>query len=119
MRSRSAPSAPPTRWASPPSRCTYEDRNSQHRLKADESYQIGEKGHPVRAYLSVDEIIRVAKQAGADAVYPGYGFLSENPTWPPPAPRRPSRSSGRAPMLELTGNKARAIAAAGPPVCRC
>ena len=53
----------------------YEDRNSQHRLKADESYQIGEKGHPVRAYLSVDEIISVARQAGCDAVYPGYGFL--------------------------------------------
>ena len=57
----------------------YEDRNSLHRLKADESYQIGETGHPVRAYLSVDEIIRVAQQAGADAIYPGYGFLSENP----------------------------------------
>jgi pyruvate carboxylase len=57
----------------------YEDRNSLHRLKADESYQIGEEGHPVRAYLSVDEIIRVAQHAGADAVYPGYGFLSENP----------------------------------------
>ena len=57
----------------------YEDRNSLHRLKADESYQIGEKGHPVRAYLSVDEIVRVAQQCGADAVYPGYGFLSENP----------------------------------------
>ncbi|MES5383996.1 biotin carboxylase N-terminal domain-containing protein, partial [Mycolicibacterium conceptionense] len=56
-----------------------EDRNSLHRLKADESYQIGEVGHPVRAYLSVDEIIRVAKHSGADAVYPGYGFLSENP----------------------------------------
>ena len=49
----------------------YEDRNSLHRLKADESYQIGETGHPVRAYLSVDEIIRVAQHAGADAVYPG------------------------------------------------
>jgi pyruvate carboxylase len=57
----------------------YEDRNSQHRLKADESYQIGEVGHPVRAYLSVDEIIETAQRAGADAVYPGYGFLSENP----------------------------------------
>ena len=57
----------------------YEDRNSQHRLKADESYQIGAEGHPVRAYLSVDEIIRVAREAGADAIYPGYGFLSENP----------------------------------------
>ncbi len=57
----------------------YEDRDSLHRQKADESYQIGEPGHPVRAYLDVDEIIRVAELAGADAVYPGYGFLSENP----------------------------------------
>src|SRR5207342_1173417 len=57
----------------------YEDRNSVHRLKADESYQIGEKGHPVRAYLSVDEIVATARRAGADAIYPGYGFLSENP----------------------------------------
>lgn len=57
----------------------YEDRNSLHRLKADEAYQIGEKGHPVRAYLDVSEIIRVAKESGADAIYPGYGFLSENP----------------------------------------
>jgi pyruvate carboxylase len=57
----------------------YEDRESLHRQKADESYQIGEPGHPVRAYLDVAEIIRVAKLSGADAVYPGYGFLSENP----------------------------------------
>ena len=57
----------------------YEDRNSSHRLKADEAYQIGEIGHPVRAYLDVEEIVRVAKECGADAIYPGYGFLSENP----------------------------------------
>src|SRR6185312_7029797 len=57
----------------------YEDRNSVHRLKADESYQIGETGHPVRAYLNVEEIVATAVAAGADAVYPGYGFLSENP----------------------------------------
>ena len=57
----------------------FEDRNSLHRLKADEAYQIGEPGHPVRAYLDVSEIIRVAKESGADAIYPGYGFLSENP----------------------------------------
>jgi len=56
-----------------------EDRNSLHRMKADEAYLIGEKGHPLRAYLDVDEIIRVALHAGADAIYPGYGFLSENP----------------------------------------
>ncbi|MDH2444724.1 pyruvate carboxylase [Amnibacterium sp. CER49] len=57
----------------------YEDRDSLHRQKADEAYLIGEPGHPVRAYLDVAEIIRVAKESGADAVYPGYGFLSENP----------------------------------------
>jgi len=57
----------------------FEDRNSLHRLKADEAYQIGVPGHPVRAYLDVSEIIRVARESGADAIYPGYGFLSENP----------------------------------------
>jgi pyruvate carboxylase len=57
----------------------HEDRNSIHRQKADEAYLIGEEGHPVRAYLDVNEIIRVAKESGCDAIYPGYGFLSENP----------------------------------------
>ena len=57
----------------------WEDRFSLHRLKADEAYEIGERGHPVRAYLDVSEIIRVARESGADAIYPGYGFLSENP----------------------------------------
>jgi pyruvate carboxylase len=57
---------------------TQEDRDSLHRLKADEAYQIGEPGHPVRAYLDSAEIIAVARRIGADAIYPGYGFLSEN-----------------------------------------
>ena len=39
----------------------WEDRNSEHRLKADEAYPIGEPGHPVRAYLDIDEILRVAR----------------------------------------------------------
>ena len=91
----------------------HEDRNSQHRLKADESYQIGDTGHPVRAYLSVDEIIRVAQQAGADAVYPGYGFLSENPQLAAACADAGITFIGpSAEILELTGNKARAIAAA-------
>ena len=91
----------------------YEDRNSSHRLKADESYQIGETGRPVRAYLSVDEIIRVAKHAGADAVYPGYGFLSENPELATACAEAGITFVGPgAHVLELTGNKARAIAAA-------
>lgn len=91
----------------------YEDRNSVHRLKADESYQIGETGHPVRAYLSVDEIIRVARHAGADAVYPGYGFLSENPALAAACAEAGITFVGpSAKVLELTGNKSRAIEAA-------
>ncbi|MER6797384.1 biotin carboxylase N-terminal domain-containing protein, partial [Amycolatopsis mediterranei] len=91
----------------------HEDRNSLHRLKADEAYEIGEPGHPVRAYLSVDEIVAAAKKAGADAVYPGYGFLSENPDL-----ARACEEAGitfvgpSADILELTGNKARAVKAA-------
>ncbi|AOW92351.1 pyruvate carboxylase [Rhodococcus sp. WMMA185] len=91
----------------------YEDRNSVHRLKADESYQIGEEGHPVRAYLSVDEIVSAAEQAGADAIYPGYGFLSENPDLSAACAAAGITFVGPSPeVLELTGNKARAIAAA-------
>ncbi|MEV6443633.1 pyruvate carboxylase [Amycolatopsis sp. NPDC051716] len=91
----------------------HEDRNSLHRLKADEAYEIGEPGHPVRAYLSVDEIVAAAEKAGADAVYPGYGFLSENPDL-----ARACEEAGitfvgpSADILELTGNKARAVKAA-------
>jgi pyruvate carboxylase len=91
----------------------YEDRNSEHRLKADEAYLIGEPGHPVRAYLSIDEIIRVARESGADAVYPGYGFLSENPDL-----ARACADAGiafigpPADVLELAGNKVRALEAA-------
>ena len=57
---------------------TYEDRYSLHRYKADESYQIGINTEPLKPYLDIEEIIRVAKMNGADAVHPGYGFLSEN-----------------------------------------
>lgn len=56
-----------------------EDKLSLHRFKADEAYLIGEGLSPVGAYLSIPEIIRVAKAAGADAIHPGYGLLSENP----------------------------------------
>ena len=56
-----------------------EDKLSLHRFKADEAYRIGEGMSPVGAYLAIDEIIRVAKLSGADAIHPGYGLLSENP----------------------------------------
>ncbi len=56
-----------------------EDKLSLHRFKADEAYRIGEGMGPVAAYLSIAEIIRVARECGADAIHPGYGLLSENP----------------------------------------
>ena len=91
----------------------YEDRNSLHRLKADESYQIGEPGHPVRAYLSVSEIVGAALACGADAVYPGYGFLSENPELAQACADAGITFVGPpASVLQLTGDKSRAIAAA-------
>ena len=62
-----------------------EDKLALHRFKADEAYQIGRGPHmsgelgPIESYLSIDEILRVAKLSGADAIHPGYGLLSENP----------------------------------------
>ncbi len=101
----------------------YEDRSSLHRLKADEAYQIGEEGHPVRAYLDVDEIIRVAKLSGADAIYPGYGFLSENPELAEKAAANGIVFIGPpAAVLEMAGNKVtakhHAIAAGCPGASR-
>ena len=100
----------------------YEDRNSMHRLKADEAYQIGEKGHPVAAYLNVSEIIRVAKEAGADAIYPGYGFLSENPELAEAAAAAGITFIGPGQhVLEMAGNKVTAkehAIAAGVPVLK-
>jgi len=91
----------------------HEDRGSEHRLKADEAYEIGERGHPVRAYLDPDAIVATAMQAGADAIYPGYGFLSENPRLAEACAEAGITFIGPTPeVLRLTGNKARAIAAA-------
>ena len=100
----------------------HEDRNSEHRLKADEAYPIGTPGHPVRAYLDVAEIVRVAQEAGADAVYPGYGFLSENPELARACAEAGITFIGPPPeVLELAGNKVSALRAAreaGLPVLR-
>ena len=57
---------------------TYEDRYSLHRYKADEAYQIGAEDDPLKPYLDAESIIQVAKKCGAEAIHPGYGFLSEN-----------------------------------------
>ena len=62
-----------------------EDKYSLHRFKADESYQVGRGPHldkdmgPIESYLSIEEVIRVARASGADAIHPGYGLLSESP----------------------------------------
>ena len=56
-----------------------EDKLSLHRFKADEAYQVGRGMGPLEAYLSILEVIRVARDAGVDAIHPGYGFLSESP----------------------------------------
>ncbi len=56
-----------------------QDRLAAHRFKADESYLVGKGKAPLQAYLDIDDIIRIAKQSGVDAIHPGYGFLSENP----------------------------------------
>ena len=57
---------------------TFEDRYSQHRYKADEAYQIGAADEPLKPYLDIDMILKVAKDNKVDAIHPGYGFLSEN-----------------------------------------
>ncbi|MDX6278686.1 MAG: pyruvate carboxylase, partial [Nocardioidaceae bacterium] len=91
----------------------YEDRGSEHRVRADEAYQIGDRGHPVRAYLDPAAIVETAVQSGADAIYPGYGFLSENPDLAEACEAAGITFIGPPKeVLELTGNKARAIAAA-------
>src|SRR4029453_5466780 len=91
----------------------YEDRNAVHRIKADEAYTIGERGHPVRAYLDIAEIIRAAREAGAEAIYPGYGFLSENPDLARACDEAGITFIGPpADVLQLAGNKVRALEAA-------
>ena len=101
---------------------TPDDRASLHRQKADEAYEIGEAGHPVRAYLDVDTLIETALQVEADAIYPGYGFLSESADL-----ARACEEIGLvfvgppSQALELTGNKLRARLAAeevGVPVLK-
>ena len=57
---------------------TYEDRYSLHRYKADEAYQIGKDDEPLKPYLDIEGIIKLAKEQQIDAIHPGYGFLSEN-----------------------------------------
>jgi len=92
---------------------TPDDRSSLHRQKADEAYEIGEAGHPVRAYLDAGTLVGSAKRVGADAVYPGYGFLSESPAFSLACREAGLVFVGPPPeALSLTGDKMRARKAA-------
>jgi pyruvate carboxylase len=97
-----------------------EDKLSLHRFKADEAYLIGEGLSPVGAYLSIAEIIRVAKDSGADAIHPGYGLLSENPDLVDACDQNGITFIGpRADTMRALGDKAsarRVAMAAGVPV---
>jgi pyruvate carboxylase len=99
---------------------TPDDRGSLHRQKADEAYEIGEPGHPVRAYLDVDTLVKTALRVEADAIYPGYGFLSESAAFSRACAEAGLTFVGPPPeVLELTGDKMsarRAAKEAGVPV---
>ena len=90
-----------------------EDALSIHRFKAQESYQVGVGKAPIAAYLDMDDIIRIAKQSGADTIHPGYGLLSENATF-----ARKVRAAGltfvgpRLELLDVFGDKVAAKEAA-------
>ena len=97
-----------------------EDKLGLHRFKADEAYRIGEGMGPVAAYLSIDEMIRVAKESGADAIHPGYGLLSENPDFVDACTKNGITFIGpKAETMRALGDKASArkvAIAAGVPV---
>ena len=58
---------------------SHEDRYALHRFQADEAYQVGVPGEPIRSYLDIEAILALALKHNIDAIHPGYGFLSENP----------------------------------------
>jgi pyruvate carboxylase len=90
-----------------------EDRGSAHRVKADESHELGVAGHPVRAYLDVDLTVELARRIGADAIYPGYGFMSENPVLARRCAEAGITFVGPPPeVLAMAGNKVKAREAA-------
>jgi pyruvate carboxylase len=93
---------------------SHEDRYALHRFKADEAYQVGKPGEPIRAYLDIPGIIAIAKQHEVDAIHPGYGFLSENPDLARACQQAGIIFCGPSPeVLDMLGDKiaARALAA--------
>lgn len=99
---------------------SHEDRFALHRFKADEAYRVGKAGEPIRAYLDIAGIVELARHVGADAIHPGYGFLSENANFAKACAEAGITFIGPRPeVLEQLGDKvmARAMARqAGVPV---
>src|ERR1041385_4804701 len=97
-----------------------EDRFSLHRTKSDEAYLVVRNKGPVEAYLDIQDILRVAREAHVDAIHPGYGFLSENPEFAEACAAAGIKFIGPTPdTMRSLGNKvaARNLAtAAGGPV---
>jgi pyruvate carboxylase len=97
-----------------------EDKLALHRFKADEAYRVGAGKKPIAAYLDIDDIIRIAKEAGVDAIHPGYGFLSENPEFAEACAAAGIAFIGPQPeVMRQLGNKVsarEAAVAAGVPV---
>ncbi|SVB61013.1 uncharacterized protein METZ01_LOCUS213867, partial [marine metagenome] len=97
-----------------------EDRFALHRFKADESYLVGGGKGPVEAYLSIEDVLRIARDAKVDAIHPGYGLLSENPDFADACAAENILFVGpTSDAMRLLGNKvsARALAErAGAPV---
>ncbi|NIE66854.1 pyruvate carboxylase [Burkholderia sp. Ax-1719] len=90
-----------------------EDRLALHRFKSDESYLVGEGKKPLAAYLDIDDVLRIARQANVDAVHPGYGFLSENPDFAQAVIDAGMRWIGPTPeVMRMLGNKVAARNAA-------
>ncbi|GIW88856.1 MAG: pyruvate carboxylase [Isosphaeraceae bacterium] len=99
---------------------SHEDRFAMHRLKADEAYEVGRRGEPIRSYLDIPGIVELARSKDVEAIHPGYGFLSENAEF-----ARACAAAGicfvgpRPELLDLLGDKtaARRVAEqAGVPV---
>lgn len=97
-----------------------EDKFALHRFKSDEAYRVGAGKKPIAAYLDIEDIIRIALEAGVDAIHPGYGFLSENPEFAEACNQAGIRFIGPKPqVMRQLGNKvmARNVAIiAGVPV---
>ncbi len=90
-----------------------QDRQALHRFKADESYLVGEGRKPLAAYLDGEDILRIARASGVDAIHPGYGFLSENPDFADAVIAAGLRWIGPVPQVMRTlGNKVAARHAA-------